>query len=69
MQWREEFIKEEAKRILEELNGGTLFGQPIDWTDLDTAIVAAYHAGNTKALMLHTEHENTRRELRRLAQL
>jgi len=66
MEWKEQFFKDEAQRLWEELEGGTLFGEPFDWDSLgrDALMVAAYHAGEAAVRTQNAHTEKLMRELR-----
>jgi hypothetical protein len=47
------YIKEIADGIRKKIRGGRLFGDPIDETDMDSMICAAYMIGKTESDRQH----------------
>ncbi len=54
-EWYNQKIKESADKIRQELLGGRLYGFPIDLTNVDAVLVAAYWSAIHKEQARHTE--------------
>ena len=54
-EWYNHIIKEAADGIRQGLEGGWLYGCPVDLTNEDVVLVAAYFSALHKAQLEHTE--------------
>ena len=50
MGWQEDYIKAEAAELYAKLDGALLFGKPVDLSDPDIRMLAAYHLGKWEHL-------------------